>query len=163
MLLGGYAAEKIIFGEERITDGCESDISRATGFVMTMVRSSGMGGFPASYQVKSHETPEYLHDTDDVVNASGKEILQKGLQLAEKTLTRERELLLHMADYLSDHRMMDKTGILACLKTHSVLYSQKQTPFSYRNYLKTLVQKPVMETDGQIFTEAVLNKDKKSY
>jgi len=160
MLLGGYAAEKIIFGEERITDGCESDISRATGFVMTMVRSSGMGGFPASYQVKSHETPEHLHDTDDVVNASGKEILQKGLQLAEKTLTRERELLLHMADYLSDHRMMDKSGILVCLKNYSVLYQKDKKSFSYRDYLKTQVYKPLVGTDPQVFTEAVLNKNK---
>lgn len=162
MLLGGYAAEKLIYGEERITDGCESDISKATGFVMNMLKCSGMGDLPASYQVKSHKTMEYLYDTDDSVNALGKEILQQGLHLAEETLTTERELLLKMSDYLSDHRMMDKEGILTCLKTHSVLYPQKQESFSYRTYLKTLVQKPVMETEGYIFTEAVLNKGKKS-
>ncbi|MGG7178715.1 ATP-dependent metallopeptidase FtsH/Yme1/Tma family protein [Clostridium paraputrificum] len=43
VLLGGRAAEEIIFGKEKISTGASSDISQATNIAMTMITDYGMG------------------------------------------------------------------------------------------------------------------------
>ncbi len=43
VLLGGRAAEEIIFGKERISTGAEGDLSQTTEMAMAMISEYGMG------------------------------------------------------------------------------------------------------------------------
>src|SRR5690606_886067 len=42
-LMGGFLAEKIIFGEGKVTSGAEEDIARATDLATSIIKDYGMG------------------------------------------------------------------------------------------------------------------------
>ncbi len=145
MYLGGFAAEKIIFGEEYITTGAEEDIARATQFVTTMLKNCGMGSFPASFQVKSSMTNNFIHDEDNKMNKESKLLIQNAMSLAEKTLKDQELLLLRMSDYLSDNRSMNKEVIKEMIDKYANSFSPKELTENrklvfYRNNLKEKVQ-----------------------
>jgi ATP-dependent Zn protease len=108
VFLGGYVAEKFVFGIENITTGAESDINSATRFISEMLKVCGMGEVPAKYQVEDIMTNMYLHDNDNQINKEIKQWIISAVNLAEKLFKKQETLLLQMANYLSDNRMMPK-------------------------------------------------------
>ena len=143
--LGGHCAEKLIFGEEYVTAGSDSDIESATHLIANLLKSSGMGKTLASYQTESPKTNLYLFDTENRINKEIELWLIKATNLAEKILKEQETLLLQMADYLSDNRMMDKKQI----KHYCVKYGINFSPdyiiengdhLFYRNHLKQKVK-----------------------
>lgn len=108
LLLGGLAAEKIIFGEDNITNGAESDIEEATSFIMEMLKKCGMGSLPAAYQSSHPSTISYVHDETGAISDEAKSWISKAMSLAERTLKEQELLLLKMSDYLCDNRYMSK-------------------------------------------------------
>jgi hypothetical protein len=145
MYLGGFAAEKIVFGEEYITTGAEEDIAKATRFATIMIKECGMGSFPASFQVKSSMSNNFIHDEKNIMNEESKLLIQNALLLAEKTLKDQYLLLLRMSDYLSDNRCMSKDAIKEMVSKYSKSFSinkltEKESLFFYRNNLKNKIQ-----------------------
>ena len=141
MYLAGFVAEKIVFGEENVTTGAESDIKEATQFIAVMLKECGMGELPALYQVKHHETNNYLHDENNRINNEVREWIKSAKELAEKTLKEQEALLLKMADYLSDNRMMLKEKIKELFLTYSPNFDEsniieKGDNLFYRKHLK---------------------------
>lgn len=106
MMLGGYAAERFVFGYDNLTAGSESDLQRATGFASHMLKSCGMGDTHYYYQVASPLTNHTVLDRNQQVNDEVRTLLNEALILAEQTLKEQERLLLQMADYLSDNRSM---------------------------------------------------------
>jgi hypothetical protein len=103
-LLGGIAAEKIIFGQENITLGSSSDIQRATEHAASMIRESGMGSIIATIKTPSHYTDESLHD--ETSNIEIRELLETAMQLAENTLLEHKSFLIELSRIL-----VEKTNI----------------------------------------------------
>lgn len=141
MMLGGFAAEKLIFGDENRTDGSDSDIGRTTAFIMGMLKNSGMGELPANYNCRHHETWNQLHDTDDSLNQLAETMIENALNLATETLENEYELLLAIADYLSDERVLHREQFLEFVKDYGSAYFTKRSAFSHRQHLKELAEK----------------------
>ena len=106
MYLGGLAAEKLVFGEENITMGAEEDIRKATEFITEMLKCCAIGRIPGAYHVEGTETRNFLYDPSYGLNQQAEEYLIRAMELAEKTLKEQESLLMHMSDYLSDHRQM---------------------------------------------------------
>jgi cell division protease FtsH len=106
MMLGGYAAERFVFGNDNLTAGSESDLQRATGFASHMLKSCGMGNTHYFYQVASPLTNYTVLDRNQQVNDEVRTLLNEALILAENTLKEQERLLLQMADYLSDNCSM---------------------------------------------------------
>jgi len=166
MLLGGYAAERIVFGEENVTAGSESDIEKATELISDMIKNCGMGKLPAKYQVKDLKTNLAIHDTENHLKNDIEEWIKSAYSLTEKILKEQESLLLHMADFLSDNRMMNKESIEKYCKIYGVNYSSELIirngdNIFYRNHLKqkiktvsTKQENPVVDSYG--FS---LNKD----
>lgn len=111
LLMGGYAAEKMIFGDEHITSGNEDDIAKATTFTNHMLKRAGFGKIPVAYHVKDVITCDYVHDEENQFKKVSEEYLESGLKLAEKVLNKNKSLLLKLADYLNSHQKIDKEGI----------------------------------------------------
>merc|ERR1719171_2067587 len=44
MMMGGRAAEELVFGSENVSAGCSSDLQKATDLARQMVMNFGMGG-----------------------------------------------------------------------------------------------------------------------
>ena len=166
MMLGGYVAEKLIFGEENLTAGSESDIKKATFFVSDMIKNSGMDNSPAKFNEKDFRTNYTLYNPD--VNNQVKNWIEKALRLAENILNDEETLLLQMANFLSDNRLMEKELIEEyCLKYglnfNSETIIRNGDFLFYRNHLKEKV-KNVSRNKFQLpisSSELCLNKIKK--
>ena len=153
MYLAGYAAEKIVFGDENVTVGAEDDIENSTSFIMDMLKSSGMGQLPAAYHVKDYKTNRSLHDVKDVVNQEGEKWISSALALAEKTLCEQEVLLLKMADHLSDNRGLKKDEIKEMVRKYAKNFDvndliENGDNLFYRKHLKSKVKK--IERDERI-------------
>jgi cell division protease FtsH len=116
VLLGGRAAEQIIFG--KISNGASNDLSRATDIVRKMITEYGMsekfknvylgsnqttylGGIPSSERKEySESTQNYI---DEIIAQTINERYEKTLQMLS-----EKEDLLHLvAEKLLEIEVMD--------------------------------------------------------
>ncbi|GHB49475.1 hypothetical protein [Mongoliitalea lutea] len=120
LFLGGYVAERLVFGEENLTTGAENDIKKATVFITGMLKEAGMGDVPGTFDAKGVETKYYLHDEANKLNQEAEFWILKAMDLAEKTLVEQKVWLLKMSDFLSDHSQMRKEAILEMTKNHAV-------------------------------------------
>src|ERR1035437_1962882 len=173
MYFGGYIAEKIVFGENNITAGAEEDITRATSFATTMLKSCGMGSVAASFQVKDSITNNFIHDENNLMNKEAQELIQNALSLAENVLKEQLTLLLKMSDYLCDNRCMNKEMIKVMIRKHAKSFSENELIENgdllfYRNHLKERIlalsnnENKVCDKFSTIF-EISLNKVKDEY
>ncbi len=165
MYLAGIVAEKIVFGEENITTGAEIDIKEATSFTTVMLKECGMGELPAAYQVKNQDTNNYLHDENNMINDEVQKWISKAKKLAEKTLIEQKVLLLQMADYLSDNRMISKDKIKTLLRTYAQGFNENDIiengdNLFYRKHLKQKISniKNIQEIELIDSVEFLLNK-----
>lgn len=169
MYLGGYVAEKVVFGEDRITAGSESDIKNATTFVCDMLKSSGMGGFPAKFYHKHFKSNSFLLDPENAMNGAAYTYIEKAMALAETTLKKHEQLLLMMADKLSDVPKLEKADIKKIFRQYAPeipesSYITDGDRLYYRDTLKNKVKKlnskhstVAKESELHVFS---LNKDK---
>ncbi|MDA3905142.1 MAG: hypothetical protein PF484_03615 [Bacteroidales bacterium] len=144
LFLAGYVAEKIIFGEENVTTGAEGDIEKATEFASDMLKKCGMGSFLASYHTKDLMTRLYLHDETNKIDNEAEKWLKSAKELAEATLKEQEPLLIKMADYLSDNRIMTKEKIKYMIKNYARNFDldtiiENGDRIFYRNHLKDKV------------------------
>lgn len=167
--LGGFIAEEIIFGKDNVTMGSEDDIYKASRFVTTMLKSSGMGERLASYRVKDLKSSFSIFDLDDEINEKALMWLETGKELAEKTLKANMILLLEMSNYLSDNRLMEKEQIKEMVIEHANSFKEDQLIENgdnvfYRKRLKESINEIhcTEELTERIAVEFSLNKNEKA-
>lgn len=169
MMLGGLAAEKVVFGEENVTTGASSDIERATKLVTEMLKECGMGSVIGSYDAEAPTTRDQLYDHDRRLNREAQDWIAKAAKLAEDTLRAQQSLLLHMANHLSDHRQLNRDDIVELLKKHAVNFDadtliENGDHLFYREHLKQKVQQlnaPASERGPLNGERVVLNRKDK--
>ncbi len=165
VFLGGIIAEKIIFGEENITNGSESDIEKATHFVTGMLKESGMGELPGNFQVADTNTNNHLFDLENKINKQAEILIIQAEKLAFKTLKDQEYLLIEIADYLSDNRVLHKLEIKDYLIKFGKDYDinniiENGSQLFYRSHLKQKVNKlKLSENDLIISNGFSLNKE----
>jgi len=125
----------------------ESDIREATELACEAVKTSGMGSIRGSIQVKSTATNTQLHFD---VNEEIKKLLETAEKLAEQTLQQEWRLLITMADYLSNNRLMNKSQIEQMISAHAQTRTlasirNENYPLGYRNVLQELANQIAVE------------------
>jgi len=106
--LGGYAAEKMIFGEENISNGSSSDFENATTLLSTLFKNCGfldgqIGKFISKgFTSTDMDTSNYsIVDENDGISKQVRYSLINGLTLAEKTLNDQKPLFLKISEYLA--------------------------------------------------------------
>lgn len=148
MLLGGFVAERIIFGEENVTIGSTSDLSKATQLATYVLYICGMGDTRAAFGNENMSgTPGVIFDnSSETVNKEAKELLVKAEQLAEQMLKKQEKLLIKMADYLSDKRTLTKEQVKEFIRKYAVDFNINEViedaeHLFYRKHLKELAEK----------------------
>jgi cell division protease FtsH len=123
---GGYAAEKIVYGET--TTGTAQDLRQATDMARSMVCEWGMSDNVAPMAYGQEEEPifigkeiarhkDYSEETARKLDESIKDLLQKALSQALEILTRERGKLEALAaelvqkETLEDHDVRTLLGL----------------------------------------------------
>lgn len=140
--LAGYAAEILIFGNERMTSGAKGDFMEATELANKLVKEWGMGTRIGSFQVSDAATNDFLF-VDDSIAKEVELLLQQAVLRANEMLTQHHTLLVKMADYLSDSAFMNKKLIGEFTAEFSSIELNHSTDpggkdFSYRERVKNL-------------------------
>ena len=127
MLLGGRAAEEIIFGD--VSAGASNDIQRATHIANTMVTRYGMsemlgtvllGGDHSDAEVflgrDFSAGKNFSEETAALIDKEVKRFVDEGYALAKKVLTENMEKLHFVADYLTKYEAMDGDQFLYAME-----------------------------------------------
>lgn len=139
--LAGLAAEKIVFGEEYITAGSESDLRMATHLISNLVKKQGLAGGNFYVDVEAPFNSEAVFDDEYSFNEKVKVLLADAAQLAEKTLQQHKSLLVDTSQYLSRNSSMNKKQFMRFLEKHkcSQPLPSGGEHFSYRSLLMNAV------------------------
>ncbi|MEI7512507.1 MAG: ATP-dependent zinc metalloprotease FtsH [Candidatus Uhrbacteria bacterium] len=115
--MGGYAAEKIIFGD--ITTGASNDMRQATALARNMVTQWGMSELlgPRAYGRREdmiflgreiHEERDYSESKAVVIDAEIDTLIKQGLETAQAIITKHRDAMDRIANYLTTHETIER-------------------------------------------------------
>lgn len=124
--LGGRVAEKIIYGEDRVTTGAGSDLRKATEIARDMVIEQGMGtklrdqvfhedNGGMVFDKMTHERP-YSDDTARVIDGEVAELVKEAGKRAEAILIANRKSLDKLAQALVEKETIEEKEVVEILK-----------------------------------------------
>jgi len=124
--LGGRIAEKIVYGEDRITTGAGSDLRKATEIARDMVIEQGMGSKLRDqvfhddsggivFDKMTHERP-YSDDTAKEIDIEVAELVKEAARRAEAVLTKNRVSLDKLAQALLIEETLEEQQVVEVLK-----------------------------------------------
>jgi len=116
MLLGGRAAEELVFGDP--TTGAQNDIDRATTIARQMVTEFGMSDDLGPLRLGHADgqvflgrdfssTPDYSEEIASRIDAEVRRLVEQAHQVALDILVANRPVLDHLADELIAHETID--------------------------------------------------------
>lgn len=145
VLLGGYVAEKIYFGEE-MTIGAESDLKDATRIASKMIRRYGMGitSYVSTYVEGGGDDPYgYFVNEDNqyYINQNIKSIIAQAEEEVRKTLITDewKKMLKESALYLCENSAMPQSKMVEIYDkvADSVKLSVRSETY-YRNVIENI-------------------------
>lgn len=124
--LGGRVAEKIVYGEDRITTGAGSDLRHATAIARDMILEQGMGtklrdqvfhedDGGMMFDRMTHERP-YSDDTAKEIDKEIADLIHEASMRAEAVITQNRSELDKLAQALIKEETLDETEVADILK-----------------------------------------------
>jgi len=133
MSLGGYVAEKMIFGD--ITTGPSSDLQVATNLARAMVTRWGMSdvigpvalvGEGGRTQWGMTEEKEYSEAVSTKVDSEVLRIINDGIKTAEKVLTGNKKALKAIADKLIEVETLEQDEFEKVIIAHGIIPKKKE-------------------------------------
>ncbi|MGB9715814.1 MAG: ATP-dependent zinc metalloprotease FtsH, partial [Thermodesulfovibrionales bacterium] len=125
VMLGGRAAEEIIFGE--VSTGAKNDLEKATDMAISMVKAYGMSktlgplsydrGRPLFLESPWGQPKDYSEETARKIDEEVKSILEESYQKAKSILTERIEKLKSIASILLEKEIIEGEELKELLKT----------------------------------------------
>ncbi len=117
MTMGGYAAEKVIFGD--ITTGASNDMQQATKLARNMVTQWGMSDAlgPRTYGQREdmiflgreiHEERDYSEAKAELIDKEIDTLIKDGLATATNLISKYRDAMDRIAEYLIAHETIER-------------------------------------------------------
>ncbi|BAY28398.1 FtsH peptidase [Tolypothrix tenuis PCC 7101] len=116
-ILGGRAAEEIVFGKPEVTTGAGDDLQKVTNLARQMVTRFGMSSLgPLSLENQGGEVflgrdwmnkSEYSEEIASKIDAQVRDIISQSYQTAKTILTENRIALERLVDLLSDQETIE--------------------------------------------------------
>ncbi|NTW46028.1 MAG: ATP-dependent zinc metalloprotease FtsH [Candidatus Moranbacteria bacterium] len=138
VLLGGYAAERIILGDT--TTGPSNDLERATSLARSMVTRYGMSRLGArTFGRKEelvflgkelHEERDYSDETARMIDTEVADLVRSALDDSSAILTEKRALLDTLADELLKRETLEKDQFETIMAGKSLPDDQETEPAS---------------------------------
>lgn len=124
--LGGRIAEKVVYGDDRITTGAGSDLRKATEIARDMVIEQGMGNALRDqvfhednggmmFDRMTHERP-YSDDTARLIDQEVEGLIKEAARRAEAVIKSNRKPLEALAKRLLKEETVDETVVVEVLK-----------------------------------------------
>lgn len=123
--LGGRIAEKLVYGEDRITTGAGSDLRKATEIARDMVIEQGMGDLLRDqvfhednggmmFDRMTHERP-YSDDTARVIDQEVEKLIKEAANRAQLVIAHNMKYLEALAKRLLTDETVDETVVAEVL------------------------------------------------
>jgi cell division protease FtsH len=108
MSLGGYVAEKMIFGD--LTTGPSSDLQVATNMARAMVTRWGMSSVigPIAYIGRNNDEKPYSEEVAKSIDHEVSKIIHEALEKAEQVLKDKKEVLDAIAKKLIEVETLEQ-------------------------------------------------------
>ena len=132
MLLGGRAAEEIVYGD--VSGGASNDIMRATQTARKMVTELGMSDAVGNIRLGSdHDEGEvflgrdfgsgrnYSEETASLIDSEIKKIIDEAYAKAKALLIENREKLDFITDFLCKYEIMDEAEFAKAMEEGTVM------------------------------------------
>ncbi len=127
VLMGGRVSEEIIFGEDKVTSGAQSDIEQATKLARAMVTRWGFSKELGTVMYGENEQEVFLgysmgrqqsvsEETSQKIDAEVRRLVESGLSEARRILTEKRQDLETLAKGLIEYETLSGDEILGLLK-----------------------------------------------
>ncbi len=131
--LGGRIAEKVVFGDDRVTTGAGSDLRKATEIARDMVIEQGMGSGLRDqvfhednggmmFDRMVHERP-YSDETAKLIDDEVEKLIREADKRAETVVTHNRKQLDTLAAALLKEETIDEERVKELLKGASLPHS----------------------------------------
>ena len=133
MSLGGYVAEKMIFGD--ITTGPSSDLQGATNIARAMVTRWGMsdvlgpvvyGGSGVRTQFDEVTEREHSEDISKKIDSEISKIINNGLKTAEDVLTEHRKAFAAIANKLIEVETLEMDEYEKIIIAHGIIPKKRE-------------------------------------
>jgi len=142
VLLGGYAAEKLVFGSENQTSGSYSDLSKATETSLSIFKSYGMNDIPATFSVPDFRiSNKDICLNDDNLDYGALSLIEKSLKRTERILNENMELLLQLGKYLSENSKIEMEQIKEFVEKYGAYIPKYKTKDNFYDYKEILDNK----------------------
>lgn len=169
-LVGGYVAEKMIFGEDNVTVGSYSDLEKTTRTALKIVKEYGMNGVPIQYcypNCKLYPDMNAVDIKNDDLDKKAVDIVEKCVNTAEKILNDNKELLLMMGQHLTNNSKMYADEIkemVAKWGKYKAEYKTKDNYYDFKNIMEekiNLLNKSKVNIEQPFGIEMLNKKNKK--
>jgi cell division protease FtsH len=147
--LGGYVAEKLIFGDDKVANGTSGDFERATSIALEMAKTYGMaGGIPMLYGHRSTATNSHWNSekVDEMDKLAEKIIIDLEMKCKE-ILSDNKLLLLRLGEHLSNNSRMESSEIQEFVDNYGSPVEIKNKD-NYHNFKSTIADKLAEEELG---------------
>ncbi len=125
VMLGGFAAEKIFFGD--ITTGASSDMKQATRLARSMVTQWGMSEKlgPRTYGAQEdmiflgreiHENRDYAEEKANMIDAEIDRLIAEGLETATRIITKEKGTMERIAERLLKEETLEREAFIETIE-----------------------------------------------
>jgi len=167
VLLAGIESERFLFGDELISSGAFSDLSRATDLAVSMIKEFGMGESLCQIRATTDSTMvgmKVMSEDYEEVIAKMIDDLQKDVQ---KLLKDNEEFLLELSHFLSNNSKIEKDELTKMAKKYHTKFRDKDHYYDFKDTIKTRMNKIDMsESPDSIVKEQIYefsqNKKKKN-
>lgn len=162
--LGGYVAERIIFGRDHTSSGVWGDIQEASAQANLAIRKYAMGSDPIYLAVKSIQNENaFFHQENYEQEAIA--LVKECEAEAERLLVKNKYLLLKMAEYLTNHSCMDEGMIREFVLRYGAeewinkdAFVSKENYYHFNNLLKEQLNQ-VHKEEGCSYLEVLMEKE----
>lgn len=128
MMLGGFVAEKMIYGDNQLTTGPSSDLKKATATATAMIMQYGMSDKlgPRQYgdnegliflAEEIHSKKNYSDKTAELIDAEINRVLEEAKVRAQEVLTKHRAELDKLVQVLLEKETVEQEQFAALMGT----------------------------------------------
>merc|ERR1712232_682281 len=140
VLMGGKAAEELIFGHDNVTAGCTSDLRQATGLARRMILSFGMAGesHPAPMAIDENQYAVLSDEAKRDIDLKTQDLLTNSYKRAASYLKAHEAELHQLAEALIEFETLDAEEIRLAIagKREQIAQVRKQVAERNRKHLE---------------------------
>lgn len=117
VMLGGRVAEELVYGEDRVTTGCEDDLRKANMLATKMVKDFGMSEKIGMRVVREEESQSQIvlsnfsDATSELVESEISRLLEESKSRVREVLTKHRNELKLLAEALLKYETLDAAEV----------------------------------------------------